>query len=117
MTDRFHYLDRVEQCLIDWASYMRQASEVRGFPKSIPGLQNGGASQSFNELCDAVDRRVALATDAAINDLPPDQACAIHCMYLGAKYRFDHLTFELVLAQARDGVAAGLRKRHIWLGE
>jgi hypothetical protein len=116
MVERFHELDRVEQYLVEWAAWMRESAEVRGYPRSIPGLQSGGASQHFDELCEAVDRRVALATDAAVNDLPPVQVCAIHCAYLAAVWRFRR-PLEEILPVAKDGVATGLRKRHIWMGE
>lgn len=117
MAERFHALDRIEQYLIEWAAWMRQSAEVRGYPRSIPGLQTGGASQHFEDLCEAVDRRVVIATDAAIGDLPPAQSCAIHHAYLAAVWRFPRLDHETLLTQAKAGVAEGLRRRHVWMGE
>lgn len=117
MRDTFHALDRLEEYLISWASWMRRAEEVRGYPRRAQLLETGGASKSFEDMCDDLDNRLAVATDAAIGDLPPAQQCAIHTAYLGAVYRFPRCNFEALLQDAKEGVAAGLRKRHIWMGE
>ena len=57
--EQFHEMDYLEAALIDWARYMRSHEQVKGFPRAVPGLSNGGASKSFDDMCEEMDLTTA----------------------------------------------------------
>lgn len=104
-------------CLADWARLMRTDEPVKGFPRAVPGLSNGGASKSFDDLVEECDMRIARITKAIVEDLAAPQQCALHNAYgLANVWRFRGSVAE-VLELAKLNVGIGLRKRGVWLGE
>ena len=114
--ETFHELDYVEQALLDWARWMRSDEPVKGFPRAVPGLSNGGASQSFDDMCDAMDIQLAKTVDAVVRDLTPVERAALHNAYLAAVWRFGKGADE-ALARAKDKVRDGLKRKGYYLGE
>ena len=114
--ETFHELDYVEQALLDWARYMRTDEPVKGFPRSVPGLSNGGASQSFEDMCDAMDIQLARTTDAVIRGLNHIEQAVLHNTYLAAVWRFGSADPEAILIVAKDKVRVGLKKKGYYLG-
>lgn len=64
---------------------------------------------------EGADLVAAEATDAAIADLTPIEACAIHHAYLAAVFRFRRSNFEHVLNQAEKHVQESLIRRGIFV--
>lgn len=115
--ERFHEMDHVEACLVDWARFLRGYNPVDGYPGRSDVLGTGGASKSFDAMCEASDMKIARITDTVIGDLPANQQCALHHAYLNAVWRFMRNDYEAVLAAAKNRVRDGLRARGVWLGE
>ena len=115
--ETFHELDYVEQALLDWARYMRADEPVKGFPRSVPGLSNGGASQSFEDMCDAMDMKLARTVDAVIRDLHPTEQAVLMHTYLAAVWRFNRADAEEVLVSAKENVRVGLKRKGYYLGD
>lgn len=91
-------LDRIEQAsgidahLSSWARWMRQDSGRLGYPRHVPGIASGYVSQSFEDMCDAVDDRVDRIVDACIRDLVSAQCCAVHSVWLGSRWVIGEIT-------------------------
>lgn len=107
-------LDYLEIHLYEWARWQRSGMPVQVYGKQAVGLSNGGASQDFDDMLEAEQRRIAAVVDSVINDLPPIQRCAIHHRYLHAVFRFKG--YIQTLREAKAALRVGLRKKHIWLG-
>jgi len=107
----------VDYVLVIWARWMRGYQAGIGFRNRSVGLETGGNSQTFDAMCEDADRALAKATNAAIEDLPPAQECAIHNAYLGAVWRFPRDNYAQTLEAAKLSVVIGLRRRHLWTWE
>lgn len=105
--------DRLEECLCNWARWMRGSTAVRGLPTKSTVLQSGGASQSFDDMCEDLDEWLARTTDTAIADLPEDQRCAVHHRYLLAVFRFRDYTSAL--ERAHVAVRKALQSKNVYL--
>ena len=117
--ERFHVAeDYIDMCLEDWARLMRTDEPVKGFPRAVPGLSNGGTSKTFEDMCDECDFRIAKTTKAIVEDLAASEQCALHNAYgLASVWRFNREPYSVVLERAKQNVGIGLRKRGVWLGE
>jgi hypothetical protein len=107
-------LDYLEIHLYEWARWMRSGLAVQTYGKQAVGLSNGGASQDFDDMLEAEQRRIAAVVDSVINDLPPIQRMAIHHRYLHAVFRLKG--YVQALKEAKVALRVGLRRKHIWLG-
>lgn len=106
--------DRLEDVLRNWSAWMRAYEPVDAYPAHSAVLSTGGASQTFEVMCEALDAWLAKATDAAIQDLSAVQRCAIHHEYLSAVFRFRE-DFQKALESARSALRAKLVLRHVVL--
>ncbi len=110
--------DYLERHLWKWAQWMRSGQAVRWYPSASCGMGNGGASQHFEDMLEAEERRIAAVTNTVINDLPAVQSCAVHHAYLFAVYRFrDEVALSRALELAKVRIRSGLKAKSIWLGE
>jgi len=119
--ERFHAdeIPMLDLLLIRWVRWVRSSSAVvRGYPRRASGLSTGAVSKSFEDMCEESDTRIAIDTDTVIRGLVPIERCAIEHEYdLCRVWRFPREPFEIVLARARQNVAAGLRRKGVWMGE
>ena len=106
--------ERVEWHLWNWAKWMRSGANKQAAPRESSGLTSGGASQNFDDMVEAVDRRVAATMNVIIDDLPPAQGAAIHHEYLRAVYGFPRGNFDALLIEAKAGIGRGLAKKGVW---
>ena len=106
--------ERVEWHLWNWSKWMRSGANKQAAPRESSGLTSGGASQNFDDMVEAVDRRVAATMNVIIDDLPPAQSAAVHHEYLHSVYRFPRGNFAALLAEAKLGVGHGLAKKGVW---
>ena len=84
------------------------------YPGKSTGMVSGGASESFDDMCDRSERGIAKAVAVIINGLPAAQSCALHHKYLHAVYRFrSEAALSYALANAKDNLRAGLKARHL----
>ena len=84
------------------------------YPTHSTGMVSGGASESFDDMCDRSECRIAKVVGVIIEGLPAAQSRALHHKYLHAVYRFrDASALSYALAQAKDNLRAGLKARHL----
>jgi len=105
----------LERHLVTWARWMRSGEWVAGHSHSSAVISSGGASEHFDDMLEATERRIAKVTDSVIADLANDQRAAIHHAYLHAVYRLKN--YMETLEAGRQAVALGLRRRGVWMGE
>lgn len=101
----------LDRYLEEWAAWMRSGTALGVKVSAISAVSLGA---DFTDICQAMDRRVAAITNALIDDLPAAQRMALHRRYLNAVYRFPD--YPGTLLAAREAVAAGLRRRGVWMG-
>ena len=106
--------DRLETYLWNWSRWMKSGQLEAWYPGQSTGMTGGGASESFDSMCDREESKISRVVDTVIQDLPPVQSCALHHKYLNAVYRFrSEADLSHALALAKDAVRAGLKARHI----
>jgi hypothetical protein len=102
---------RLDWLLWNWSRFMR----VGGMEDLavVTAEYWASGSRDFDEMVDNADLNDVIATNASINDLPPDQQVAIHHWHLQAVWRTNREPIEVVYARARVNVSAGLFKREV----
>jgi hypothetical protein len=101
---------RVEWHLDNWSAWVRAYRPKLGFPSHAMGLACVGASD-FDDLCQEADSYAAKATEAAIENLSPAEAGAIHRKWLDAVYRFPRNNYPALYAQAVGKLGVALEKK------
>lgn len=98
---------------------MHSGSRPAGYPKKASGGVTNYTSMDLDNVAayENLDHDLAVRTNAAIDDLPPVESCAIYHKYLHAVFRFNREGLDAVLGRARENIKAGLRRRGVWLGE
>lgn len=109
----FGTVERVEWHLDNWRRWMRSGQEVDGYGEST-GVSGGGASQHFDDMVEASDRRCAEIVNTVIEDLPGTQQASIHHAYLAAVYRFGRHDYPAMLSAAKLKISAQLKARGVW---
>lgn len=107
--------DRLDALLDLWTRFMRSGEDVRElwYPDSACGCVGGGYSQTFDDMVEAVDARLAESVNAAIDSLPVVEQCAISHKHLWAVYRFRE-PVVVVYQRARDALAIVLPARGVY---
>ena len=117
------YENRLEQHLRTWADWMKGPVSPDGLPsEACGGFEN---YQTIDRDSDAAYERldfwIAETTNTVINDIGarhPAQKAALYRAYgVLAAFRFPRDNYEQTLAEARQNVLIGLRKRGVWLGQ
>lgn len=105
---------RLEWHFDNWRRFMRRGDVTDGYPRKGAGCVGGGYSQTFDDMADAADIRVAGIMDALVKSLPPMENAAIHHEYLYAVFRFSRDNFKTTLAAARLRLARWLVSRGVY---
>lgn len=105
---------RLEWHFDNWRRWMRQDSVTDGAPSKAAGCVGGGYSQTFDEMADAQDIRVARVVDALVNSLTPIERAAIYHQYLYAVFRHGRDALQQALEGARLKVAGWLVVRGVY---
>lgn len=92
----------VERALDVWREHMQAWSHPGrvGFPSRSPVFATGGASESFDHLCEVADRHAGRVMEALIDGLPAIERAALNHRYLGTIWRFQGLDEALLSAKA-----------------
>lgn len=104
---------RLEWHFDNWRRYMRKDDVTDGYPRKAAGCVGGGYSQTFDEMADASDIRVAKIVDSLVSSLTPIERAAIYHQYLYAVFRYRN-GLEIPLQRARYRVAAWLVVRGVY---
>jgi len=110
-----NYIDKLRKLqalLEEWAKWMRRDDGDLGYPRASAGFASGGIS-CWDDLVESIDSQKVLSIDAAIDSLPPVQACAIHHCYLTSVYRFGRMSYAEALDRAHDGLLVILPARGV----
>lgn len=104
---------RIDWHLDNWARYMREHDVEELQCKILDVYQSANAD--FDAMCDAMERRCAVAMDALVSDLPLAEKVAVHHKHLSAVWRFNRpgATMESVYQSARENLSEGLRRKGI----
>ena len=103
---------RLDWLLDNWARYMRGYDmNVRLDAKTSSYWSSG--SSDFDGMVSSADLNDAVKTNAAIEDLPLDEQCALHHEHLNAVWRFNREPWDVVRARARGNLSDGLRRRGV----
>lgn len=106
--------DRLEEYLHFWARMMRGEDFGTWYPTHSTGMVSGGASESFDDMCDRSECGIAKVVGVVIAGLPDAQSNALFHTYLHAVFRFRSAsTLSYALALAKVNVRAGLKRRHL----
>lgn len=103
---------RLEWHFDNWRRYMRKDDVTDGYPGKASGCVGGGYSQTFDDMVDAEDVRVARVVDALVNSLTPLERAAIYHRYLYAVFR--HGELEQAIERGRYRVAVWLVARGVY---
>lgn len=100
--------------LEDWAQWQRGYRLKLGYPTKSAGIESGGGSTSFDDLCDESDAEVMRKVDACVNDLSLIQRSAVLKRYgIAAVFRFPRWKYETVLCEAHVALMAAFSKKGI----
>lgn len=105
---------RLEWHADNWRRFMRKDDVTEGYPRTAAGCVGGGYSQTFDDMVDAQDVRVARVFDSLVNSLTPVERAAIYHEYLYAVFRFPRGNFEEALERGRYRIAAWLVIRGVY---
>lgn len=105
---------RLEWHFDNWRRYMRKDDVTDGYPGKAAGCVGGGYSQTFDDMADASDVRVARVLDALVSSLTPIERAAIYHQYLYAVFRPARERLEDILARARYRIATWLVARGVY---
>lgn len=106
--------ERVEFHLDLWKRWKASGQHEGAYGSVAVGLSSGGASQAFDDMADASERRCARTVDVLIEDLPPAERCALHHEYLHAVFRFPRNNLDQLLASAKRAIGRGLAAKGIY---
>lgn len=106
---------RLEWHFDNWRRYMRKDDVTDGYPAKAAGCVGGGYSQTFDEMMDASDIRVAMIVDALVSSLSPLERASIYHKYLYAVFRSGrNANLEQSLLRARTKIAEWLVIRGVY---
>lgn len=105
---------RLEWHFDNWRRYMRKDDVTDGYPGKAAGCVGGGYSQTFDDMADASDVRVARILDALVSSLTPIERAAIYHEYLYAVFRPTRESLEEILIRARFRIATWLVARGVY---
>lgn len=105
---------RLEWHFDNWRRWMRQDSVTDGAPGKAAGCVGGGYSQTFDDMADAQDIRVARVLDALVNSLTPLERAAVYHQYLYAVFRHGRDALQQALDTSRVRIARGLVERGVY---
>ena len=93
----------VDWHLRNWQRWMRVTNLGLSYPSRSAGLESGGVSSAdaFDLLCEDADEQAAVALNAIIDSLAPDETAAINHQYLHAVYRMRDFQGSLDRALAK----------------
>lgn len=104
---------RIDVALDTWAQWAQAPDGSMGYPGHSAVMQNG-TGDAWDVWCDEADKALAKAVDAILWSMPPAPRAAVHRRYLDAVFRFPRDNYPECLADARQRIAIGLRKRGLW---
>lgn len=105
---------RLEWHFDNWRRYMRKDDVTDGYPGKAAGCVGGGYSQTFDDMADASDVRVARVVDALVASLTPLESAAIYHKYLYAVFRHGRGQLDEALERARLRIAGWLVVRGVY---
>lgn len=107
-------VERLEFHFDNWRRWMRRDDVTDGYPGKAAGCVGGGYSQTFDDMADAQDVRVAKVVDALVNSLTTLERAAIYHQYLYAVFRSGRGELEKALERGRYRIAAWLVIRGVY---
>lgn len=114
MNEMQRSVQAVVRLMEDWADWQRGYRLKLGYPTKSAGIESGGGSTSFDDLCDESDAEVMRKVDACVNDLPPIQRAAVCKRYgIAAVFRFPRQNYEAVLVEAHVALTEAFRKKGV----
>lgn len=105
---------RLEFHFDNWRRYMKKDDVTEGYPGKAAGCVGGGYSQTFDDMADASEVRVARVVDALVNSLTPVERAAIYHKYLYAVFRHARGELDEALKRARYRIAVWLVVRGVY---
>lgn len=105
---------RLEWHFDNWRRFMRKGSVTDGYSSKAAGCIGGGYSQTFDEMADASDVRVARIVDSLVASLTPIESAAIHHQYLYAVFRHGRGELDQALQRGRLRIAGWLVLRGVY---
>jgi len=105
---------RLEWHFANWSRFMRKDNYTDGYPGKAAGCVGGGYSQTFDDMADASEVRVARVVDALVGSLEPIQRAAINHTYLYAVFNFPRGNLEPILCIAKRRIAGWLVIRGVY---
>lgn len=104
---------RLSYLLDTWAEWCRRPDLGLGYPSAASGIR-WRPGDDFDAMIESLDERLALAVDAAIDDLPLQERTAVRSVVLdGCRvWRFRE-PVEVIYARACDMLIVGLNRRGI----
>lgn len=103
--------DRVDWHLWNWVRWHRTTGRPNLGYVTTRGVSG---SSDFDSMARACDRKSAIATETAINDLPPAQSDVVYARHLYAVFRFPRENAAELYAEARATLALTLVKKHLF---
>jgi hypothetical protein len=105
--------DDLSSHLSAWRDWCRRPDLGLGYPTTAAGIRyrNG---EDFDAMVDWLDDRIALAVDAAVDDLPVNERISVRCTVLDGPraWRFRE-PLEVVYGRAREMLKVSLNARGI----
>ena len=105
--------DDLSNHLHAWKSWCNRPDLGLGYPTTAAGIRYSTGAD-FDGMIDWLDDRIALAVDAAVDDLPVNERIAVRCAVLDGPrvWRFRE-PLEVVYGRAREMLKVGLHARGI----
>lgn len=105
--------DDLSNHLHAWRAWCRRPDLALGYPSTAAGIRYSNG-QDFDAMVDWLDDRIALAVDAAVDDLPVNERIAVRCAVLDGPrvWRFRE-PLEVVYGRARESLKIRLRAKGI----
>lgn len=114
-TSRFALDDKaLSDLLATWKSWCQRDDTHLGYPSRAAGIR-WSPGQDFDEMCDSLDNRLAMAVDAVVDSLPPNEKAVVRAYVLDAGrhvWRFRE-PVEVIYARAREMLKIGLNRRGV----
>ena len=102
---------KVKEYLTEWAEWMKADNTKLGYPSKSLMLSSGGASTSFEDMCEVLDNTISKAIDAILEGVTISQRLAVHHYHLGAVWRSSRSNIIDDYADALMAIEFGLRRR------
>jgi len=114
MNEMQRSVEAVVRLMEDWADWQRGYRLKLGYPTKSAGIESGGGSTSFDDICDESDAEVMRKVDACVNDLSLIQRSAVLKRYgIAVVFRFPRENYETVLCEAHVALTAAFSKKGI----